>query len=189
MFEPEARGNLIIGPNGCGKTNLLEAISYCGIGRSVRSHKDDEILAYGEPEWIVRAVFIKDNGSRLEISLHWSEGKKLLKLDGVVARQLSSLFQNVKTIYCAPEDLVLINGSPRYRRQFFDLAISQLFPEYMQLLRELYHVARSARLRPIITRTNVWTGVLSRPTVKSGLSISLSETAERLHSGRSGLCV
>jgi DNA replication and repair protein RecF len=64
VFEPEARGNLIIGPNGCGKTNLLEAISYCGIGRSVRSHKDDEILAYGEPEWIVRAVFIKDNGSR-----------------------------------------------------------------------------------------------------------------------------
>jgi len=160
VFEPEARGNLIIGPNGCGKTNLLEAISYCGIGRSVRSHKDDEILAYGEPEWIVRAVFIKDNGSQLEISLHWSEGKKLLKLDGVVARQLSSLFQNVKTIYCAPEDLVLINGSPRYRRQFFDLAISQLFPEYMHLLRELYHVAaqRSALLKTDYNREQkrVW---------------------------------
>ena len=140
VFEPEASGNLIIGPNGCGKTNLLEAISYCGIGRSVRSHKDVEILALGAQEWMVKAEFNKDNGSRLELSMQWNEGKKVLKLDGVVARHLSSLFQNVKTIYCAPEDLVLINGSPRYRRQFFDLAISQIFPEYIHLLRELYHI-------------------------------------------------
>lgn len=148
-FEPQSQGNLIIGPNGCGKTNLLEAISYCGIGRSVRSHKDEDLLAYGAPHWTIRAEFITDSGRKLEISMAWSDGKKLLKLDGIPARQLSALFGNVKTIYFAPEDLVLINGSPRFRRQYFDLAIAQLYPEYIPLLRELHHIVaqRNALLK------------------------------------------
>jgi len=148
-FEPDASGNLIIGPNGCGKTNLLEAISYCGIGRSVRSHKDDDLLAYGATNWSIKAQFSKDSGRKLDLSMVWGEGRKMLKLDDVPARQLSSLFHNVKTIYCSPEDLTLINGSPRFRRQYFDLAISQLFPEYIPLLRELYHIVtqRNALLK------------------------------------------
>ncbi|MCB5229134.1 MAG: DNA replication and repair protein RecF [Candidatus Cloacimonetes bacterium] len=148
-FDLDAAGNLIIGPNGCGKTNLLEAIAYCGIGRSIRGHKDEDLLMHGTSYWQINAGFITDNERSLQVGMAWGDGRKLLRLNGVPAKQLSSLFDQVKTIYCAPQEPLLINGSPRLRRQYFDLAISQLYPGYIPLLRELNHVVsqRNALLK------------------------------------------
>jgi len=133
-FEP--KGSLIIGPNGSGKTNLLEAIAYTGIGKSVRFHKDEELLRISSPFFKIKADFQTDADEPLELSLSFGGGKKLLKLDEIPVRQLSRLFDLIKVIYCAPEDLQLINGSPRFRRQYFDLATAQLHPTYIPVLRE-----------------------------------------------------
>lgn len=135
-FPFEARGSLIIGPNGSGKTNLLEAIAYTGIGKSVRFHRDDELLRIASPFFRIKADFCSDNNDPMSLSLSYGAGKKLLKLDELPVRQLSRLFDLVKIIYCAPEDLLLINGSPRFRRQYFDLATAQLHPTYIPVLRE-----------------------------------------------------
>lgn len=142
-------GNLIIGPNGSGKTNLLEAIAYCGIGKSLRLHKDDQITHYDAEGWRIGAAFSLDSGSTMELEITYSASGKLLKLDGTPLKMLSTLFEYIKIIYLAPEDLSLISGSPRKRRQFFDLAISQLFPAYIGVLRGFLQVVaqRNALLK------------------------------------------
>lgn len=146
-FEP--RGSLIIGPNGCGKTNLLEAIAFCGIGKSIRFHHDDELLNFEADYFRIDSSFYTDHLHDLQVSLSYGEKRKLLKLDDLPIRQLSRLFDLVKVIYCAPEDLLLVNGAPRFRRQYFDLAIAQLYPLYIPVLRNYLHIVeqRNAMLK------------------------------------------
>jgi len=146
-FEP--LGSLIIGPNGCGKTNLLESIAYCGIGKSIRFHRDDDLLCFNQPYFRVCSQFITDQANPLQVALSYAEGKKLLKIDELPIRQLSGLYDVVKVIYLAPEDLQLVSGSPRFRRQYFDLAIAQLYPAYISVLRDYLHIVeqRNAMLK------------------------------------------
>jgi len=146
-FTPS--GSLIIGPNGCGKTNLLEAIAYCSIGKSIRFNHDDELLHHQADWFRIDSKFDTDLGNTLSVTLSYGERRKLLKLDEMPIRQLSKLFDLVKVIYCAPEDLMLIGGAPRFRRQYFDLAISQLYPAYIPVLRNYLHLVeqRNAMLK------------------------------------------
>ena len=139
-FVFDAPGNLIIGQNGSGKTNLLEAIAYSGLGKSIRFHSDDELLQYGASEFGIEAEYLYDTGLTMELSLQYINRAKLIRMDHDVVRRLSRLFETIKVIYCAPEDLQLINGSPRQRRQYFDLAISQIYPEYINVLRNYQHI-------------------------------------------------
>lgn len=139
-FSLQPAGNLIIAPNGRGKTNLLEAVAYCGLGKSVRFHRDFELLREGAQFFSVKGDFRQDNGLDLRIQISWQDGKKLLKINNLPVRQLSSVYECVKVIYSAPEDMDLVGGSPRFRRQYFDLAISQLYPPYIAVLRNYLHV-------------------------------------------------
>ena len=137
-FAPQ--GNLIIGSNGSGKTNLLEAIAYTSLGKSIRYHKDDELVHFGADFFALSADYQMDSQQALNVQLSWQDTRKNLKINGLLSRQLSALLGQVKVIYFAPEDNQLVNGSPRVRRQYFDLAISQLYPEYITELREYLHL-------------------------------------------------
>ena len=139
-FSLRPEGNLVIAPNGRGKTNLLESIAYCGLGKSVRFHRDDE-LKRDQTDWFsVRGDFEDDAGLDLRVQISWQEGRKLLRINDNPVRQLSRIFENVKVIYAAPEDMNLVGGYPRFRRQYYDLAISQIYPPYITTLRDYLHV-------------------------------------------------
>ncbi len=137
-FEPE--GAVIIGANGCGKTNLLEAIAYSGTGKSVRFHQDEQLVRHDNAFFTVAASYTSQEGLNNTISLSYCQNKKMLKVNNNPVRQLSYLIQTVKVTYLSPDDIVIINGSPRYRRQFFDLATSQIYPEYIAYYREYLHL-------------------------------------------------
>lgn len=139
-FEFDAPGNLIIGPNGSGKTNLLEAIAYTSVGKSIRFHQDKELVRNGSEQFAVNGLYGTDTNLPLQVQLAYERSRKILKINTEVKRQLSSLFEDVKVIYCAPDDIDLVNGNPRQRRQYFDLAIAQVFPCYITLLREYLHI-------------------------------------------------
>ncbi|MDI3503260.1 MAG: replication and repair protein RecF [Candidatus Cloacimonadota bacterium] len=139
-FEFAPPGNLIIGDNGSGKTNLLEAIAYTSIGKSIRYHSDQDLITTEQDFFAIEAYYDTDLQSKLKIQLSYSPSHKLLKINDQISRQLSTLLQEVKVIYCAPDDIQLVNGSPRIRRQYFDLAISQIFPQYLTALREYLHL-------------------------------------------------
>lgn len=139
-LRPE--GNLIIAPNGWGKTNLLESIAYCGLGKSVHFHRDEELKREGSDFFRIQGEFSEDGGLGLKIRISWQDGKKFLKVNGLPERQLSRIYECVKVIYSAPEDMNLVGGYPRFRRQYFDLAVSQIYPEYITILRRYLHVVR-----------------------------------------------
>ncbi len=139
-FSLHPAGNLIIAPNGSGKTNLLEAMAYCGLGKSVHFHRDAELQRVGAEAFAVKGDFKDDSGLDLKLQISWQQGRKLLKINALPVRQLSRVYECVKVIYSAPEDVNLVGGNPRFRRQYFDLAIAQIFPAYISLLREYLHV-------------------------------------------------
>jgi len=155
IFQFAPSGSLIIGANGCGKTNLLEAIAYCSIGKSIRFNHDEELLQHQSAWFRINSNFTTDLGNTLSVALSFGEKRKLLKLDEMPIRQLSKLFDLVKVIYCAPEDLMLVGGSPRFRRQYFDLAVSQLYPAYIAVLRNYLHIVeqRNAMLKRSYNKT------------------------------------
>ena len=139
-FDFESGGNLIIGANGSGKTNLLEAIAYTSIVKSIRYLQDQDLVFNTAEHFAINALYETDLSVPKKLHLSYANSRKILKINGEVKRQLSAIFSEVKVIYCAPDDIGLINGSPRMRRQYFDLAISQLFPAYIGILRDYLHV-------------------------------------------------
>jgi DNA replication and repair protein RecF len=139
-FQFETCGCVLHGPNGSGKTNLLEAIAYTSIGKSIRYQSEVELVLSGRDFFSLNAAYETDLGIDLAVQLSFAGQRKLLKVNDQTSRQLSILFSLVKVIYCAPEDMLLVNSAPRLRRQYFDLAISQLWPDYLSVLRAYLHV-------------------------------------------------
>jgi DNA replication and repair protein RecF len=138
-FSFAESGALLFGPNGCGKTNLFEAIAYNSYGKSFRYQSDQNLLQFDKKKFSIEAEFELRMGDCC-IRSEFSQGKKKIAINGIAIRQLSQIYEYVKVIYCSPEDIYLVNGSPRKRRQYFDLAVAQLSPPYIMQMRHYNHI-------------------------------------------------
>ncbi len=145
-FAPE--GALITGKNGIGKTNLLEAIAYSAYGKSIRSAPDAEVMRFNQSAFHL-AGFFQYRENPLQISVNFSGGKKNILLDKEPLKKLSELYRYLKIIYFSPGDIMVISGSPRLRRHFFDQAIAQYDYSYIEILRNYLHILqqRNAMLK------------------------------------------
>ncbi len=139
VFLCADEGALVLGPNGSGKTNLFEAIAYSSYGKSFRYQNDDLLANFGQKSFSILAEFELKIG-KCSIRTDYAFGKKKISINQIPVRQLSQIYEYVKVIYCSPEDIYLVNGSPRKRRQYFDLAIAQLRPSYINQLRHYLHI-------------------------------------------------
>ncbi len=144
FFFPQ-QGALLIGPNGGGKTNLLEAIAYNSLGKSFRYQSDDLLLRYDQKNFSLSTDSVMKTGT-CHIQSIYFEGKKRISINSIPIKHLSQIYEYLKVIYCSPEDINLMNGSPRKRRQYFDLAIAQLNPNYIQLLRNYIHIVEQRNI-------------------------------------------
>ena len=122
---------LIVGPNAAGKTNLLEAIALLGSGRSHRASADTELIAWPSDFARLEAQVRDDSGSanRLELILAraGSGARKRIRVNGV-PRRASALTASLPLVLFAPEDMLLVIGSPGLRRSAVDGLINQLQP-------------------------------------------------------------
>lgn len=157
---------LLVGRNGQGKTNLVEAISYPSLGGSHRVAGDAALVRAGEEAAIVRMrVAHDDRAIVVELQLNKS-GTNRAQVNGSVVR-MRELPRYVHTVLFAPEDLALVRGEPSGRRSFLDALVVQRSPrmagtlgDYDRVLRQrnsLLKSARASRLSPdALTTLDVW---------------------------------
>lgn len=120
--------NLIVGDNAQGKTNLVEAIYYLAIGKTFRKASDKELINFNQDYFRITGQMktIRSNRTN-ELEIYYDQEKnKLLKINGVKYKKISSLFGYLQVIIFSPEDLKIIKDGPGERRKYIDIEISQL---------------------------------------------------------------
>ena len=121
--------NIFYGDNAQGKTNILEAISLCALGKSFRTSKEKELIKKEKDFLKVESYFQKedrDGKIKLEIS-----DKKRAFLNDIKLKKLSELLGNINLVIFTPDDINLLRNGPSGRRKFLDMMISQLRPSYI----------------------------------------------------------
>ena len=121
--------NLIVGENGAGKSNLIEAIYLLATGKSFRAERDEEMVRYGEGFFRV----IGQIGQVGQIGLIMSEGRKKFEVNGV-PRRMMDFVGNLKAVMFGPGDMELVTGSPSVRRRYLDFVICQVDRDYRRCL-------------------------------------------------------
>ncbi len=125
---------LFIGKNAQGKTNLLESIFYLSTLDSLRAKTDNELIKWNESYCNIKAEIKKfDIDIDLEINLNPPNRKKL-RVNGLNKNKFSEFISNITTVCFTTNDLLLLRGTPDDRRKWLDLAISQIFPAYVERL-------------------------------------------------------
>ena len=130
-FTPEII--VIHGPNGRGKTNILESSYIATMGHSHRTSDMKDVISWNEDEASIIVHFMKaDTPHTLQIK--WGrQGKKIIRLHDNPLSQ-KELVGTLNTVIFSPEDLDLIKGSPSLRRRFLNMEISQTSPQYYHQL-------------------------------------------------------
>lgn len=124
-FSPKT--TVILGPNGSGKTNILEAIVLLATGKSFRADLDSELIQWNEKFSRVKAT---TDDSKLEIVI--TPTKKYL-VNGVARRHVDFV-GNLRAVLFWPEDLELVTNSPSLRRRYLDSILVQVDREYRRNL-------------------------------------------------------
>ena len=131
---------LIFGPNGRGKSNILEAISYLSIGKSVRGAKDQHVVPHGEDFFDIRSL-CSDGRHDQQVRVFYSkkEGKKAF-VDATPLPRVSELLGTFRTVHFSPEDVSLVLRFPAQRRRLLDILIAQSSVAYLRYMQRYYRV-------------------------------------------------
>lgn len=129
IFQPA--GALILGDNGQGKSNLLEAIHFLAIGKSVRAATESEVLCNGADAFALRGEV--DRGSYyVSLSIDYSPLRgKHIRLDGELLSRSSKLLGTFNAVIFSPEDVDLVLRFPAGRRRMLDIVLSQSGSTYV----------------------------------------------------------
>ncbi|HEY8464747.1 MAG TPA: DNA replication/repair protein RecF [Bacillota bacterium] len=125
-LSPEV--NILVGANAQGKTNLLEAISLFCLGKSFRTRKESDLIRWGSDFFYIKGIFSgREHSDEIEIGL--GKDQKKIKVNGTETKGFT-FFGQVPLVIFSPEDLQLIKGGPQFRRDFIDLYLAQIAPQY-----------------------------------------------------------
>jgi DNA replication and repair protein RecF len=122
--------SVLAGPNGVGKTNLLEAIGYLATLGSHRVGQDAALIRAGAASAVIRAA-VQRAGRRLLVDVELRPGSGVRgRVNGAPVPRARDLLGVVRATVFAPEDLGLVRGDPEERRRFLDTLATQRLPRY-----------------------------------------------------------
>ena len=131
-FKFSERINCIIGPNGVGKTNLLDSIYYLSFCKSCFNNIDTANINFDEKYFSIQGTYSKSNGDNDIFHCALSKDKKkVFKKNDKQYERLSDHIGQVPLIMITPYDILLINGGADERRKYFDAFISQFDNDYL----------------------------------------------------------
>jgi DNA replication and repair protein RecF len=157
-FSPKI--NVLVGSNGSGKTNLLDAIHYLSLTRSAFTMSDNFSVRHGEKFFSIKGVF-SSGGSSAEVFCAVQPGSKKIVREGVNEYQkLSDHVGKYPVVLIAPDDTGLVKEGSEERRRFFDSMIAQLDRGYLEALIEYNHILRQRNsLLKMFAETNSFDAV------------------------------
>jgi DNA replication and repair protein RecF len=130
VVEFEAGCGVLVGPNGVGKTNLVEALGYVATLSSHRVALDAPLVRAGAQSAVVRAGIVHD-GRSLLVELGIEPGKaNRARLNGAPVRRAREVVGALRMVLFAPEDLSLVRGDPAERRRYLDDLLVSRLPRY-----------------------------------------------------------
>jgi DNA replication and repair protein RecF len=144
-----AKDVFLIGNNGQGKTNFLEALYFCSYAASFRGERDSEVACAGERDFFAEVkLSVKDSAGTInapyeKVTVKFEGGKKIIFLDGKQAEDRKELLKINPCIVFCHEDMSFVSGTPERRRWFFDQNLSLYDPVYLDNLRHYRKVLKS----------------------------------------------
>jgi DNA replication and repair protein RecF len=121
----------LVGDNGHGKTNLLEAVVLCTTGRSFRHAHPYELIRQYATTAHLRARFSRQ-GVRHDIEVRLEGRERHVRVDSRAMRHVTQLLDLVNVVSFFPDDLRVVKGSPEERRRFLDRAIANHRPDFVK---------------------------------------------------------
>ena len=127
--------NLLHGDNAQGKTNLLEAVYFTALGKSFRPVKEAELIRFGEEcARVVNRFHDSIREQSLSFRIFSGHGRRVVEQNGMKVGRMSEMVGAFRVVLFCPEHLSLIQGGPELRRNYLNVALSQLRPLYLQSL-------------------------------------------------------
>lgn len=141
-LAPSPRATILVGPNGQGKTNLLESIYLLATLKPLRASRLAELVRFGAERARVEGLFDGPGGSR-QIAVEIAPGARLAFLDGKPQERLDAYFEGLAAVCFSPDDLLLVKGGPELRRRFIDRAAFNRWPAVLSEAREYVRALRT----------------------------------------------
>lgn len=179
-FPPE--GVAIIGDNGSGKTNLLEAIYYLEIFRSFRGAPDEQLVRFGMDAFHVRGRLVRTDPTTgepagksrmltVEAGYEAKGKRKRVAVDGGEAERLGDAIGHVGAVVFSPSDVAIVSGAPAERRRFLDILLSLNTQGYLPALQ---------RYRQVLRQRNAMLKANARPALLEPWDEQLSDWGTKL---------
>lgn len=139
ILEFPSRINVLVGPNGSGKTNLLDAIYFLALTKGAFQNADAFHIRSGADQFVIKGAF-HVAGKSHEITCGLQSGaRKVVMEDGQEYQKFSDHIGKYPVVLMDPADIDIINGGGESRRKFFDGIISQLDKAYLENLIQYNH--------------------------------------------------
>lgn len=138
--------NIFTGDNAQGKTNILESIYYCSLGKSHRTTRDRELIKWDAQDAYVNIYVCKERiDKNIEIKI-FNDGKKGININSIRMSKLSDLLGVFNVVMFSPEDLKIVKESPSFRRKFLDIELCKLNKQYYYNLSQYSKVLNERNL-------------------------------------------
>lgn len=169
--------NCLVGANGMGKSNMLEAVYYLSMTRSFLRLPDAEVMKRGADSMMVAGDYVLDSGRCESVSLGYAaSGRKVLKRGGKEYRRMSAHIGSLPVVLISPQDHFLITGTPDDRRRLMDTVISQADSLYLQALMQY---AKAIQQRNSMLRSG-----MADPLLLEGIESAMEQAASRIFDSR-----
>ncbi len=145
-LELSGRQQFFVGPNGQGKTNLLEAAGFITALRSFRTVDSKLLIAHGRPEAAIACSVEHERRGATEVTIRLRSGTREVWLDGERVTRLGDFLGQFPTVVFSSQDQQLLRGAPAGRRRWLDLTLAAMDASYLDALQR-YHRALAERNR------------------------------------------